>query len=169
MIASTQPGPRPAAISRLVSTLIVIVAIAGTASTARSQGNLSGWGLGFPTGQLSTRAEGTGGAIGEIDALSLVNPAALSFIGTTTLFFQLEPEYRRVIVGSANEGTTTARYPLFAGLIPVGSNWVVGLTSATMLDRASRRERDGISKRMANWIEGTEEIRSRSAMTSSRS
>ena len=135
MIASTQPGPRPAAISRLVSTLIVIVAIAGTASTARSQGNLSGWGLGFPTGQLSTRAEGTGGAIGEIDALSLVNPAALSFIGTTTLFFQLEPEYRRVIVGSANEGTTTARYPLFAGLIPVGSNWVVGLTSATMLDR----------------------------------
>ena len=66
---------------------MLLVALAVT-RRAFAQGNLSGQGLGFPTGQLSARAEGTGGAIGEIDPISLVNPAALAFIGTTTLFFQ---------------------------------------------------------------------------------
>src|SRR5205085_3192378 len=51
------------------------------------------------------------------------------------LFFQLEPEYRTVTVGSVRDRTTTARYPLFAAVIPVGSNWAVGLTSSTLLDR----------------------------------
>jgi len=100
-----------------------------------AQSNLSSQGLGYATGQLSTRAEGTGGSIGEIDPLSLVNPAALAFIGTTTLFFQIEPEYRSVVVGTATDNTTTARYPLFAAILPIGSAWSVGVTSATMLDR----------------------------------
>jgi hypothetical protein len=103
--------------------------------TVRAQANLSSWGLGYPTGQLSTRAEATGGAVAETDPISLVNPAALAFIGTTTLFFQLEPEYRTVTVGSARDRTTTARYPLFAAVLPIGSNWAAGLTSSTLLDR----------------------------------
>ena len=100
-----------------------------------AQANLSGQGLGFPTGQLSTRAEGAGGATAEIDPLSMVNPAALGFIGATTLFFQIEPEYRRVTIGSATDKTTTARYPLFSAVLPLGSKWAVGVSSATLLDR----------------------------------
>jgi hypothetical protein len=112
-----------------------MVLLISAASTAHAQANLSQQGLGFPTGQLSARALGTGGAVGEIDPLSQINPAALTFIGTTTLFFQIEPEYRRVITGSATDKTTTARYPLFAGVIPLGSKWAMGVSSATLLDR----------------------------------
>jgi hypothetical protein len=114
---------------------VLLAAVTGTASSLGAQANLSGQGLGYPTGQLSTRAEGAGGAIAELDPMSLVNPAALGFIGTTTLFFQIEPEYRRVTTGSAVDKTTTARYPLFAAVIPVGSNWAVAVSSATLLDR----------------------------------
>jgi len=122
--------------SKLSSRLaLVAVALAATPLALAAQSNLSSQGLGYATGQLSTRAEGTGGSIGEIDPLSLVNPAALAFIGTTTLFFQIEPEYRSVVVGTATDNTTTARYPLFAAILPIGSNWAVGVTSATMLDR----------------------------------
>ena len=100
-----------------------------------AQASLSGQGLGYPTGQISTRAEGAGGATAEIDPLSLVNPAALGFIGTTTLFFQIEPEYRRVTVGSATDNTTTARYPLFSAVLPLGAKWAFAISSATLLDR----------------------------------
>ena len=123
-----------AVLGKYISLAIGIAAMAA-AQPLGAQANLSGQGLGFPTGQLSTRAEGTGGAIGETDPLSLVNPAAISFIGTTTLFFQIEPEYRRVNVGSATDKTTTARYPLFAAVLPLGADWAVALSSATLLDR----------------------------------
>lgn len=122
---------------RTLSTASLLVAVAtllhGTSLGA--QANLSGQGLGYPTGQISTRAEGTGGATAEVDPLSMVNPAALGFIGTTTLFFQIEPEYRRVTIGSATDRTTTARYPLFSAVLPLGSKWAVGVSSATLLDR----------------------------------
>jgi hypothetical protein len=130
------PGSGPAVISKFVRSIALSLALAvALPAGLRAQGNLSGWGLGYPTGQLSSRAEGAGGAIAEIDPLSLVNPAALAFIGSTTLFFQIEPEYRRVIVGDVHDNTTTARYPLFAGVLPLGSNWAVGVSSATLLDR----------------------------------
>src|SRR3954466_11080266 len=74
-----------------------------------AQANLSGQGLGFPTGQISTRAEGAVGATAELDPLSMVNPAALGFIGATTLFFQIEPEYRRGTHRPPTGNTTTAR------------------------------------------------------------
>jgi len=131
-MTSKQTAVRPATLSKL--SLAVGLALALPTMTP-AQANLSSWGLGYPTGQLSTRAEGTGGSVAETDPISLVNPAALAFIGTTTLFFQLEPEYRTVTVGSLRDRTTTARYPLFAAVIPVGTNWAVGLTSSTLLDR----------------------------------
>jgi hypothetical protein len=123
-------------ISRLsFPAVIALFAVAAAPLALHAQANLSSQGLGYTTGQLSTRAEGTGGAIGEIDPLSLVNPAALAFIGTTTLFFQIEPEYRSVLAGTATDNTTTARYPLFAAIIPIGSQWSIGVTSAALLDR----------------------------------
>jgi len=121
--------------SKLVSLVMAVVALAPVSRSAAAQANLSGQGLGFPTGQMSARAEGAGGAIAEIDPMSLVNPAALGFIGTTTLFFQIEPEFRSVIVGNTKDNTTTARYPLFAAVLPIGANWAIGVSSATLLDR----------------------------------
>ena len=115
--------------------LLVVVATLLHGASLGAQANLSGQGLGYPTGQISTRAEGTGGATAEVDPLSMVNPAALGFIGATTLFFQIEPEYRRVTIGSATDRTTTARYPLFSAVLPLGSQWAVGISSATLLDR----------------------------------
>lgn len=115
--------------------LLVAAAMLLHGASLGAQANLSGQGLGYPTGQISTRAEGAGGSTAEIDPLSMVNPAALGFIGTTTLFFQIEPEYRRVNVGSVSDKTTTARYPLFTAVLPLGSNWAFGVSSATLLDR----------------------------------
>jgi hypothetical protein len=115
--------------------LLVAAAMLLHGASLGAQASLSGQGLGYPTGQISTRAEGAGGSTAEIDPLSMVNPAALGFIGTTTLFFQIEPEYRRVNVGSVSDKTTTARYPLFTAVLPLGSNWAFGVSSATLLDR----------------------------------
>ena len=41
--------------------------------------------FGYPPGQLSTRAGSTGGALGEIDPLSPLNPASLLGLGVSTL------------------------------------------------------------------------------------
>ncbi len=106
------------------------------ASTASAQAALSTQGFGFPTGQLSSRAWGTGGAIAEVDPLSPVNPATLSMIGTRLINFQIEPEYRSVSSSGGIDRTTTARYPVVFGAIPIKS-WVMSLGSSTLLDRTS--------------------------------
>lgn len=124
-----------------------------TTRALQAQANLSGQGLGFPTGQLSARAMGTGGAVAETDPESQVNPAALAFVGTSTLFFQIEPEYRSIITGNVTDKTTTARYPLFAGIIPLGS-WAFGISSATLLDRTWTTTTPG------NVIFGTDTVNS---------
>lgn len=111
--------------------------IACVPAIASAQSNLSSQGFGFPTGQLSSRAYGTGGAIGEIDPLSPINPASLSLLPTRTLFFQLEPEYRTVSGQTGTDHTTTARYPNVFGAIPVGSSWIFSLGASTLLDRTS--------------------------------
>jgi hypothetical protein len=105
---------------------------------ALAQSNLSVQGYGFPTGQLSTRANGTGGSIGEMDPLSPINPAALGLLPSRILFFQIEPEFRTVkTTGGAADNTTTARYPVVFAAIPVAGKWVVSLGSSTLLDRTS--------------------------------
>jgi hypothetical protein len=112
-------------------------AIAVVPMFAQAQSNLSSQGFGFPTGQLSTRSYGTGGALGEIDPLSPINPASLTLLPTRTLFFQLEPEYRTVKSQTGSDHTTTARYPNVFGAIPVGSSWIFSLGASTLLDRTS--------------------------------
>jgi hypothetical protein len=98
---------------------------------------LSSQGFGFPTGQFSSRAVGTGGAVAELDPLSPLNPASLGLIATRMVYFQIEPEYRKVTLGNSTEKTTIARYPNVFGAIPVGSNWVVSAGASTLLDRTS--------------------------------
>src|SRR5262245_55395212 len=58
------------------------------ASSAAAQGNLSTQGLGFPPGQLSTKAASMGGSIGESDASSPLNPASIGLLLGTMIAMQ---------------------------------------------------------------------------------
>ena len=119
-------------------TLVVAsLAMVLLASRADAQGALSTQGLGYPTGQMSARAEGTGGAVADFDPLSLVSPASIAGVGTSALFFQYSPEFRSVTAGSGKASTTTARFPLVSGILPMGPDWTVSLSSSTFLDRSS--------------------------------
>jgi hypothetical protein len=117
--------------------IVTALAMALAGSGAGAQGALSTQGLGYPTGQMSARAEGTGGAVADFDALSLVSPAAIGGVGASVLFFQYSPEFRRVTAGSATASTTTARFPLVSGILPLGQTWALGLSSSTFFDRSS--------------------------------
>lgn len=105
------------------------------ASSVWAQGNVSTQGYGYPQGQLSARGLSMGGAIGEIDASSALNPAALGRLTTRTVLFQIEPEYRSITSGSVTDRTTTARYPLVNIGVPFGQRLVIGVSAATLLDR----------------------------------
>ncbi len=120
--------------SFLAATALLIVSVA---SSGGAQGALSLQGLGYPPGQLSARAEGAGGALADFDALSLVSPAALAGVGAAALFFQYSPEFRRVTSTSGTANTTTARFPLVVGVLPMGQAWTLGLSASTFLDRSS--------------------------------
>ena len=117
--------------------LYVAIAVAALSSRVGAQGALSLQGLGYPTGGMSARAEATGGGIADFDPLSLVNPASLAAVGSSSLFFQYSPEFRRVTAGSNTAKTTTARFPVIAGALPLGQAWTLGLSASTFLDRSS--------------------------------
>src|SRR5450759_6033466 len=107
------------------------------ASSGGAQGALSLQGLGYPAGGLSARAEGTGGGVADCDALSVVTPAAPAGVGSAALYLQYSPEFRRVTTASGSAATTTARFPLVVGVLPMGQSWTLGLSSSTFLDRSS--------------------------------
>jgi len=114
--------------------LTVIAQIAFATSLA-AQGTLSTQGLGFPPGQLSTRAITMGGAIGEVDPLSPLNPAAVGRLRRSIIMMQAEPEYREVKAGTASQRTSVARFPLFLGSMPLGARWAVMASASTLFDR----------------------------------
>jgi len=116
-------------------TLGTLVLCATVAASASAQGNLSSQGFGYPAGGLSTHAEGLGGSIAENDALSPVNPAALSSWGRPGLYFQYDPEFRSVTANGQSDHTLTARFPLLAGALNIGSRFTLGVASTTLLDR----------------------------------
>jgi hypothetical protein len=123
--------------SRASSTVLAIIATTlAAAHEVRAQGNLSTFGFGYPPGQLSARAQAVGGAIGEMDPVSTLNPAALINWGGSAAYFQIEPEFRRVTAVGGSDRTTTARYPLTAGALSLGSRWMLGVAASTFLDRS---------------------------------
>jgi hypothetical protein len=107
----------------------------GFAPALHAQGNLSVQGLGYPPGQLSTQAKSMGGATGEADPLSPLNPAATGLISTAILMMQAEPEYRKVRIGDVTQSTSISRFPVFVGALPLGSRWAIGVSASTLLDR----------------------------------
>lgn len=140
MMLHTKVGATPRSVHVMVKRLGAVLLMLGgllVAAPAGAQANLSTQGFGYPPGQFSTRAYGTGGAIAEIDPLSPINPAAIGLNTTRILYFQIEPEFRQVTTASGSERTRTSRYPNVFGALPVGSNWVVSLGASTLLDRTS--------------------------------
>jgi len=138
--------------------LFVAIAVVVISSRAEAQGALSLQGLGYPPGGVSARAEATGAGVADFDALSLVNPASIAVAGSPALFLQYSPEFRRVTAGSGTAKTTTARFPLVAGVLPIGQAWTLGLSSSTFLDRSSetslvRRQQVGDITDSANVTE----------------
>ena len=116
---------------------VAAITVFGGASGLAAQASLSTQGFGYPTGQLSSRALGSAGSIGEIDPLSPINPASLADLPTRTVFFQIEPEFRTVKTANGTDRTTTARYPVVFGAVPMGGRWVASLSASTLLDRTS--------------------------------
>ena len=116
---------------RLLAALLVAAPAAAVA-----QGTLSTQGFGYPTGTLSTRTLGTGGALGEIDPLSVSNPSAILNLGGTALYFQAEPEYRKLSAGGQSQTSTVARYPLILGAVRLSSSVAASLSATTLLDRS---------------------------------
>ena len=117
------------------SVRIALVALVAAVPVARAQGSLSSQGFGYPPGQLSTQASGMGGGIAELDPVSTINPAALWSWGRSGLYFQFDPEFRRVQAEGADERSTISRFPLVAAAFHVGQRAVIGVSSSTFLDR----------------------------------
>ncbi len=122
--------------ARVVRLMAVVAALGASVRAAGAQGTLSTQGFGYPLGGLSARAAATGGALGEFDNLSARNPAALNGWGRSGLYFQYDPEMRRINAGDVSDRTTTARFGSIAAGFLVGSRWVVGLSNHAFLDRS---------------------------------
>ena len=123
-------------IIRTLTSLLLAAASAVVPVVARAQGTLSTQGFGYPTGGMSARALGTGGAITEFDPLSSTNPAALPSIGGGALYIQAEPEYRSLKVGAGSERAMIARHPLATVAVPLRSDVTAALTVSNLLDRS---------------------------------
>jgi hypothetical protein len=114
----------------------IAAALVLIASTAQAQGTLSSQGFGYPSGGVSTRARATGGSMAEFDGTSTVNPASIGELGRASLYIQYEPEFRTLTGPDGKDRSTVIRFPLFAGALPAGSGWMVGLSASSLLDRS---------------------------------
>jgi hypothetical protein len=111
------------------------IAMALLPCIARAQGNLSGDGLGYPQGQLSTAALGMGGGVAEFDPFSPLNPSALAGQRSIALHIQYDPEFRTVSTDSVTEHSTTSIFPLLSVMAPVGPHITVGFAASSFLER----------------------------------
>ena len=120
---------------------LIAAAFAVTSNVAWAQGALSLQGLGYPAGGISTRAEAAGSGLADFDALSVTSPAAIAGVGASAIYFQYSPEFRRVTTPGGTAKTTTARFPVVLGVLPMGQSWTLGLSSSTFLDRSLETSR----------------------------
>jgi hypothetical protein len=123
--------------SRASALIAVAVFAAAPVAAVGAQSNLSGQGYGYATGQFSTRAQGAAGSIAESDPFTPINPATIAVFPTRILFFQAEPEFRTVKTGPISEHTSTTRYPVVFGALPIWGRFVASLSASTFLDRTS--------------------------------
>ena len=119
---------------RFLSRFAVASALCFAAPALYAQGALSLQGFGYPGGEISTRALGTGGSLADFDANSPINPAALLVGSRATVYLQYDPEFRWVTGTGLNASTVTARFPLFVISGKVGQARF-SLSYASFLDR----------------------------------
>lgn len=121
--------------SRVFAAALVLTA-SGAVPAVGAQGTLGGLGFGYPVGSTSIRAGATGGAFGEFDPLSPLNPAALGGLARPVLSAQTEPEFRTTRIGGINEKSTVQRVPLVSLAFPVRGGVTLGISASTLLDRS---------------------------------
>jgi len=112
------------------------VVMLAVASSAGAQGTLSTQGFGYPPGEFSTRALGTGGGLAQFDPQSSINPASIGTSGDPLLFLQYEPEFRRLSSGGQTQKTTTSRFPLAVASVPITAKGTIAVSVSTLLDRS---------------------------------
>ena len=147
-----------------MTTLRIVLAASLVGVPLAAQSNISTQGYGYPQGQLSSRALSMGGAIGEIDPGSGLNPASIGRLGTRTVLFQIEPEYRSVTSGSTKDRTTTARYPLVNIGVPFGERIVIGISASSLLDRTWQTSRQDTLDISGDMVPVTTDLTSQGAI-----
>ena len=134
------------------------------ASRAAAQGTLGAQGFGYPPGQLSAYSRSLGGATGETDPLSPINPASLMLMQRGGLYLQSEQESRSIDAGGSTGSTRAYRFPLFSAVLPVTSRGMLGLSFSTMLDRTWGTELRDKQVFGADSVAFTERFRSEGAL-----
>ncbi|MBC7789281.1 MAG: hypothetical protein H7Z74_05010 [Anaerolineae bacterium] len=119
----------------------ILAAVSCVPLLLHSQGTLSTQGFGYPPGQLSARAQASGGAIAELDPLSPVNPAALPGWERSGAYFQYSPEFRQVLgTEEENERSVVSRFPVIAAALRVSERGMLGVSVSTLLDNTWQTE-----------------------------
>lgn len=145
-----------------LATAFLLLALA--AGAARAQGTLSTQGFGYPPGENSTRSASMGGALSETDALSPINPAAIANWGRSGVYLQYSPEYRRVTAAGGQDKTMTARFPLAAGALTMGTRAMLSISAAGYLDRTWETARTGYDHFGADSTQFSETFQSSGAI-----
>jgi hypothetical protein len=148
--------------------LLLALAIGGASlvgdSAVRAQGTLGAQGFGYPPGQLSVYSRSLGGATGETDALSPINPAALTLFRRGGLYLQSEQENRSIDAAGRSGSTRTYRFPLFSAAVPIASRGMLGLSFSTLLDRTWGTESRDKQLFGSDSVAYTERFRSEGAL-----
>ena len=139
-------------------------AMAAGSSRSNAQGTLGAQGFGYPPGQLSVFSRSLGGATGETDALSPINPAALALMRRGGLYLQSEQENRSLESGGQTGSTQVYRFPLFVAAVPIGSRGVLGASYSTLLDRTWGTEIRGSTSFEGETVSFTQSFRSEGAL-----
>jgi hypothetical protein len=122
---------------RALTSSFVCLALLSLPVVVRAQGTLSTQGFGYPTGEMSTRALGAGGATSDFDAFSSTNPASIAASLGSMLYVQMEPEYRHLTNDNGgNQKNVIARHPLAALAVQIRPNLFGGVSVSNFLDRS---------------------------------
>jgi len=122
---------------RALTSSFVCLALLSLPALVRAQGTLSTQGFGYPTGEMSTRALGAGGATSDFDAFSSTNPASIAASLGSMLYVQMEPEYRHLTNDNGgSQRNVIARHPLATLAVQIRPNLFGGVSVSNFLDRS---------------------------------
>jgi hypothetical protein len=122
---------------RALTSSFVCLALLSLPVLGRAQGTLSTQGFGYPTGEMSTRALGAGGATSDFDAFSSTNPASIAASLGSMVYVQIEPEYRSLTSDNGgSQRNVIARHPLATLSVQIRPNLFGGVSVSNFLDRS---------------------------------